>query len=104
MNNVDDINNDNSREANKSVGDGQMLEAPCWPFATVWDDQEVNKVQAPAWRGDIKHRFGARLKQLRTERGYTQMKLAMEAGCDRSYLCDVERGLKEMALTKLFNL
>lgn len=32
------------------------------------------------------------------------MRLAMEADCDRSYLSDVERGVKEMALTKLNNL
>lgn len=104
MNNIDNVNYRNSGKQDQRNGADQIPEAPSWPFPAVCGNQEVSRIEAPSWKGDIKHRFGVRLKQLRKERGYTQMRLAMEADCDRSYLSDVERGVKEMALTKLNNL
>lgn len=42
-----------------------------------------------------------RLREMRESRGYTQMQLAMNASLDRSFLSDLERGVKEPTLTTL---
>ena len=56
---------------------------------------------APSWKGKtpIGVRFGARLNQIRTERGYTQLKLADVSGLDRSFISDMERGVKEPTIS-----
>jgi transcriptional regulator with XRE-family HTH domain len=47
---------------------------------------------------DICARFGKRVRQLRTERGWTQIDLAVHAGLGRVFISDVERGKKEPCL------
>jgi DNA-binding XRE family transcriptional regulator len=47
---------------------------------------------------DVSTRFGQRLKQLRTDRNLTQVRMAREFGLDRSYISDVERGRKSVSL------
>ena len=47
---------------------------------------------------DIASRFGAKLRFLRKERAMTQMQMAVDFGIDRSYISDVERGLKAISL------
>ncbi|OHB75821.1 MAG: hypothetical protein A2Z34_11120 [Planctomycetes bacterium RBG_16_59_8] len=42
--------------------------------------------------------FGRRLRQLRKERGYSQERLALESGCDVSYIGLMERGVKAASL------
>src|SRR5277367_583174 len=37
-------------------------------------------------------RFGSRLRELRKNRGWTQVRTAEELGIDRSYISDMERG------------
>lgn len=48
--------------------------------------------------------FGARLRAVREERGFTQEALALEAGLDRSFLADVEAGRHSIALDRVFDL
>jgi transcriptional regulator with XRE-family HTH domain len=54
--------------------------------------------------------FGLRVRQLREARGWTQERLAADAGLDRSYVAGIETGLRNpslMAIAKLsdgFNL
>lgn len=48
--------------------------------------------------------FGRRLRQLRKERGFTQEKLALESGCDVSYIGLMERGTKAASLRILERL
>ncbi len=43
---------------------------------------------------DIARRFGARVAYLRKERGMTQEAFADHAGIARSYMSDVERGVR----------
>jgi transcriptional regulator with XRE-family HTH domain len=43
-------------------------------------------------------RFGARLRELRKHRGWTQVRAAEEFGIDRSYISDMERGKKNVCL------
>ena len=38
--------------------------------------------------------IGRKIKKMRTERGMSQYKLAMEAGLSPSYIPDIEKGLK----------
>lgn len=68
--------------------------------------EDDRSVKAPSWQGrrPVKERFGSRLYDLRTSRGYTQMELAMRASLDRSFLSDMERGVKEPTLTTLDTL
>ncbi len=48
--------------------------------------------------------FGARLRALRTARGLTQESLAYDADLDRSYVGQVERGERNIALINLERL
>lgn len=50
---------------------------------------------------DIRVRFGKRLRQLRNQRGWTQVELAERLGLDRSYIADIERGNRNVSLVNL---
>jgi transcriptional regulator with XRE-family HTH domain len=47
---------------------------------------------------DIRIEFGNRVRGLRKQRGLTQMDLAIGLGVGRSYLSQVERGLRDPGL------
>jgi len=61
---------------------------------------------APSYKAVVTtaQRFGSKLKDLRTQRGLTQLQLAMAAGIDRSFLSEVERGFKEPGLHTIQSL
>lgn len=48
--------------------------------------------------------FGLRLAKVRKSREYSQDRLAHEAGFGRSYVGDVERGLRNISLVNLFKI
>ena len=48
--------------------------------------------------------FGQNLAKVRRSRGYSQDRLAHEAGFGRSYVGDVERGLRNISLVNLFKI
>jgi len=50
---------------------------------------------------DIRVRFGARVRHLRKQRGWTQAEMADRLGIDRSYLADIERGKRNVALLNI---
>tara|TARA_B110000858_G_C17437329_1_gene308182 strand:- start:238 stop:441 length:204 start_codon:yes stop_codon:yes gene_type:complete len=47
---------------------------------------------------NIKQKFGVKIKQLRTEKGWSQEKLALNAGLDRTYLPSIEKGVRNVSL------
>jgi transcriptional regulator with XRE-family HTH domain len=47
---------------------------------------------------DLRHVFAVNLRRLRHERGWTQEALAYEAGVNRSYMSDIERGVTWVGL------
>ncbi len=49
-------------------------------------------------------RLGQRIKQLRDERDMTQEDLAFEAGVDRSYMGFIERGERNVTLSRLISI
>jgi transcriptional regulator with XRE-family HTH domain len=53
---------------------------------------------------DICERLGARIRQLREEREWTQMYLAVHTGLSRTFISDVENGVKEPCLRSLETL
>jgi transcriptional regulator with XRE-family HTH domain len=53
---------------------------------------------------DLRASFGARLRHLRQERGWSQEALALAAGINRTYLGDVERGERNVALDNIGKL
>ena len=64
---------------------------------------ETTSSPSSSW-GHVPHisdRFGACLRTLRKERGYTQVSLAAHLGIDRSFISDVERGRKNLSLSYL---
>ena len=48
--------------------------------------------------------FGSKLRALRLERDFTQERLALEAGLDRSFLVEVEAGHHSLMLDRVFDL
>lgn len=58
---------------------------------------------AQTYRSDLSdaQKFGKRLYELRTERELTQMQLAVATELDRSYISDLERGMKAPTLTTM---
>jgi transcriptional regulator with XRE-family HTH domain len=48
---------------------------------------------------DIKKKFGARVKYLRTEKGWSQEKLALTADLDRTYIPSIEAGKRNVSIT-----
>lgn len=51
---------------------------------------------------DIKVVFGQVLKELRTKKGISQEKLALEADIDRSYISKLENGAYQPSLAMVF--
>jgi transcriptional regulator with XRE-family HTH domain len=52
----------------------------------------------------IKKQFGARIKQLREERGWSQVDLSHEAELDPGYIGKIERGTMNPGLTYIYAL
>lgn len=50
---------------------------------------------------NITVRFGQRLRKLRKAKGWTQVQMADALGIDRSYICDMEGGKKNVCLPTL---
>lgn len=48
---------------------------------------------------DIKQKFGEKVKLFRTIKGWSQEKLALEAGIDRTYLPGIEKGERNVSIT-----
>ena len=46
-------------------------------------------------------KLGARIRELRQERGFSQEQLALKAGLDRSYIGGVERGERNVAILNI---
>jgi len=55
-------------------------------------------------RPDIRERFGTAVKFRREELGRTQEALAEAAGIHRTYLSDVERGMRNVSLVNVERL
>jgi transcriptional regulator with XRE-family HTH domain len=53
---------------------------------------------------DVRIRFGARLRELRLERGLSQEALAAQAGIHRTYVGGIELGLRNPALENIARL
>jgi transcriptional regulator with XRE-family HTH domain len=51
---------------------------------------------------DILARFGSRVRDLRTARGYSQEAFADRCGLDRTYMSGIERGKRNIALRNIF--
>ncbi|MGE0621123.1 MAG: helix-turn-helix domain-containing protein [Pseudomonadales bacterium] len=50
------------------------------------------------------HAFGARVREIRAQRGLSQEELADLAGMDRSYVGGVERGERNVSLVNICRL
>ena len=53
---------------------------------------------------DIRTRFGARVRQLRNGRGWSQEELADRAGLHRTYVGSIERGEQNLSLVNIEKL
>ncbi len=52
-------------------------------------------------QGDLQLRFGRRVRELRSQAGYSQERFAAACGLDRTYVGGVERGERNLALRNL---
>lgn len=50
---------------------------------------------------DIKLKVGLKIKELRKKKGFTQEQLSELTEIDRTYISDVERGLRNIAIVNL---
>jgi transcriptional regulator with XRE-family HTH domain len=55
-------------------------------------------------KNDIRSRFGARVRQLRNDRGWSQEELADRAGLHRTYIGSIERGEQNISLVNIEKL
>jgi len=53
---------------------------------------------------DIKKKFGKRVKLLRTEKGWSQEKLALTADLDRTYVPGIEAGRRNVSIVVIEKL
>jgi transcriptional regulator with XRE-family HTH domain len=53
---------------------------------------------------NVVRKVGRRIRELRQKRGWSQEKLAEEAGLHRTYIGQVERGEKSIGVENLFRL
>jgi len=53
---------------------------------------------------DVRLRFGSRIRQLRTEKGWSQEELADHASLHRTYIGSVERGEQNISLANIEKL
>ncbi len=60
--------------------------------------REVRNEDAYHSPRSVSSRFGLRVRQLRRERKWTQMRMAVDFGIDRSFISDLERGRKSASL------
>ena len=49
----------------------------------------------------ITEKLGARIKELRKQRGFSQEKFALEIGIDRTYLASVEAGKRNISIVNI---
>ena len=49
----------------------------------------------------IKQKVGARIRELRNDRGLSQEKLALAAGLDRTYIASVDNGKRNISIVNL---
>lgn len=49
----------------------------------------------------IKQKVGARIRELRNDRGLSQEKLTLAAGLDRTYIASVENGKRNISIVNL---
>ena len=61
----------------------------------------VNNVAAYFLPMEVSRRFGVRLRELRNQRNYTQLRFSVDFGIEQSYLSDVECGRKSASLAML---
>lgn len=52
----------------------------------------------------VKEEFGSRLRETRTQKGYTLQSLAQKAGTGAAYLGEIERGLKMPSLNSFIRI
>ena len=53
---------------------------------------------------DILSKFGAHLRELRTEKGFSQTELAYRGNFDRNYIGMIERGERNPSLKSIFGI
>lgn len=53
---------------------------------------------------DIKIMFGLRLRQIRKEKGLSQEKIMMGTGIHRTYLSEVERGIRNISIVNVYKI
>lgn len=53
---------------------------------------------------EIKLKIGLKLRELRVQKGFSQEKLALEAGLDRTYIPSIEKGKRNISIEVLEKL
>ncbi len=53
---------------------------------------------------NIKEKLGKRIFEMRSKKGYSQEKLALIAGIDRTYLPGIEKGVRNISITTIEKL
>jgi transcriptional regulator with XRE-family HTH domain len=58
----------------------------------------------PSDSNEIRNQFGSAVREYRAAAGYSQEKLALSAGLDRTYISGIERGVRNPTLESIVRL
>jgi transcriptional regulator with XRE-family HTH domain len=72
--------------------------------ARKWPTSAANKAARRQETAEINLAFGNQLRSLREARGLDQETLALECGIDRTFVSQMERGIRQASLTTLYRL
>lgn len=69
-----------------------------------WEKSSYSPTMKPTTLDEVKLLLGSRIKQLRTERGFSQNEFATHAGLTQAYLSRLERGLANPQVNKIYQI
>lgn len=64
----------------------------------------IEQCANPALENDIKRLFGMAMRDKRKRIGISQEELAFRARLNRTYICDIERGKRNVSLVNIYKL
>jgi ribosome-binding protein aMBF1 (putative translation factor) len=85
----------------RSLGYGPVVGASSFLFVTPGPDSLIIRLARTAVKAERSEALGQRIWELRKQRGWRQLDLAVQAGINENYVSDLEVGRKEVCLNTI---